>query len=267
MANIPSNAAYLNDLEISDDAPITTDLWAKSAGSINYLLDRAALGVTQITSSQNYTTQEGMFRLHFVGCGAGPGGGGGARTPGGANVSGGGGGGGGAPIFEGILDVLENTIYSVTIPAGGAGGAGAVANGSGFDGSPGADTSFGSILNIQGGLAGFAGTVPAGGAASPTRAGTHNGGAGSGTTGGDKYTLSQSFGAQGAAGGSGLLRNGGGGGGSIGNGGVGATTDGGAGIAGSSYGGGGGGGGGGNTASPGGAGGNGFQGVLFIYAI
>lgn len=82
MANIPGNASYMNDLEISSDAPVTEDLWTKTGANINYLLDRAQLGVTEFTSNDSYTTPEGIERVYIVGCGGGGGGGGGGFSGG-----------------------------------------------------------------------------------------------------------------------------------------------------------------------------------------
>ncbi len=50
MANIPSSGQYLNDTEISGDAPLTEALFEKTGGSINYLLDQNTARVSDIST-------------------------------------------------------------------------------------------------------------------------------------------------------------------------------------------------------------------------
>lgn len=240
--NLPSNASYMNDLEISADAPETEDLWSKVGSNVNYLLDRAALGVTTFTSSGSFTTLEGQFRVYLILVGGGAGGSNGVT-----NTSGGAGGSGGA-IWDGIIDVAESTIYSITVGSGG----GPFSNG--------VASSFGAIASAPGGLAQ---TLAAGSTAIDTfwakgggRAATPGGG------GAYFFTAQDGKGANGA----GSAAAGGGGGGSYGAGGNGATSAGiGVPVAGSSAGANTGGGGGGSV--NGGTAGSGGSGIVKVYSL
>ncbi len=120
MANIVSNASYMNDLEISSDAPNSEDLFTKMGANINYLLDLAAAGITTITTTQMYTIPEGVDRLHIIACGGG-GAGGHGGTGGVSNYGAGGGGGGSGAVFEGMINVVSGEDLTVTIPAASSG--------------------------------------------------------------------------------------------------------------------------------------------------
>ena len=239
----------MNDLEISSDAIETEDLWSKVGANINALLDESAAGTTDITASGSFTTPEGKTLIFIEGVGGGGGGAGG-------NVAFGSAGGNAGRIYKGYLPVAGNTLYSVTIGAGGAGG------GAGAVGGTGANTTFGSLLTISGGFRGNAagvapgityiqggmsggvgGVAPATSAGSPDKVaqGNGEGGPGVGTSGG----------------------GGGGGYGSVGGGGAGGTS----GVAGGAASGansGSGGGGGGNLTTTGGAGTGGFMRIILV---
>jgi len=153
MADIVSNAAKMNDLEISADAPITEDLFEKIGANINYLLDLAALGVTTYLVNGSYTVAEGQNRILVKMCGGGGGGGaGGANGP-----AGGGAGGAGGSVLETMLNVTPLDVHAVTIGIGGVGAGANGGTGTGGTGSAGTDTTFGIIATAKGGAPGTGG--------------------------------------------------------------------------------------------------------------
>ena len=291
MADIISNADKMNDLEIGDDSPITADLMTKFGANVNYLLDRAALGVTTFSASGNYNTLENQSRVYLEQVGGGGGGAGGGGGGGVGGASGGGGSGGGAScIFKGVVLVSGNTVYAITIGAGGAGGAGGGAGANGANGSNGGDTLFGSLVKSIGGYggtlgAGAFGVISAGGSYAHIGRGLSGarGISASGQTGGTSVASQLAFGGvddgSGGHGGTGPALTIGGGGGSGGGGfsgvsGAGGTggaagngTGGAAGGAGGNGGGGGGGAGNIGGGVVGAAGGAGGDGLLLAYLI
>lgn len=275
MANIPSNAAYMNDLEISADAPITEDLFDKIGANINYLLDLAALGMTSFTANGTYITGENVERIHLLMCGGGGGGGGGGLGGLTTNQSGAGGGAGGT-IFEGMIDVTDNTSYPIGVGNGGAGAATWNLNG-----AAGGGTTFGSLVymvggpgGIKGNFSGVASPLVTGGAGGVAYHGTQNGGTGQnanttisrGAGGGDYLTVGYSGPANGGNGGDPNVTGGlgGGGGGSVGAGGIGGST---LTPASGTLGGGGGGSAGGSGAFGSGIAGNGGDGIVKVYLL
>jgi hypothetical protein len=96
-----------------------------------------------ITSSGTYTPTSGTTEFLVEGCAGGGGGAGAVGAPSSASVGGGGGAGGCGSTWV----TTPAGSYSVTIGAAGAGGAGA-------NGANGGDTTFGSVLLLQGGAGG-----------------------------------------------------------------------------------------------------------------
>jgi hypothetical protein len=225
------------------------------------------------TSNGTWTCPAGVTSVLIIGYGAGGGGGGGGGTFGGGGALYGGGGGAGALQNSIYAIVVPGTMYSVNIGSGGAGGS------SHADGSPGGNTTFGSLAvfsGSSGGLAGSNGGNPGlcfkkGASANIT--GTAftpaSGGNGGGGANGNVGNMNVIGGFSAGTGGSVISSAGGGGGGGSGpsatgsNGGNGSATTGNNGSSASSNtGSGGGGAGGGPTA--GGIGGNGGSGKLWI---
>jgi len=76
------------------------------------------------TSSGTWTCPAGVKRVTLIGCGGGGGGGGGYEITNGTNVwASGGSGGGGAMLRQVEVSVIPNSGYTITIGAGGTGGA------------------------------------------------------------------------------------------------------------------------------------------------
>lgn len=176
------------------------------------------------TSSQNFTTPEGLTQLDVFVVGGG-GGGGGYR------YGGGGGGAGGVRWIQGQA-VTPSTIYAVTVGGGGTGGS--TANTAAGNGQNGSNSAFGVLITATGGGGGLRGDQTAGSGA--------NGGSGGGGGGDNGNSGSRPGGAgilgQGNDGGAGTSSNNGatsragGGGGAGGTGGIGVAGAGGSGGAG-----------------------------------
>lgn len=248
------------------DANVTL---AKLASDAKNLSNKAAF-----TVSGSWTCPTGVTQVVVELMGGGGGGGGGRN---GGTAAGGGGGAGSTPATR-VITVVPATIYTITIGAGGVGGA---VNSSGADGGT---SSFGSLAFMQGGFGGHGSPGSnVGGAGGEPRAGEGMGGGGGGGSaggtpgtgaGGGYWPLA--LGATGGAtvggngGGTGVGANGGAGGASTGGGGGGggllnggAAGDGsnpGAAAAANS----GGGGGGGGTNAAGGAGGSGLLNLYWV---
>ena len=206
-------------------------------------------GITQFTSSGNWTCPAGVTTAFFSGCAAGSGGGGGGGGVSSGFGSGGGGGGAGQPLVRTPYTVVPGTVYAVAIGAGGAGGIAAGGGGAGGSGGAGGNTTV-SVLGITlagaaGGGGGSNGTSNVAGGA-PGATGFPRGGYGC-----DSNSGSPAMGGTGASGPFG-------GGGGAGRGGQGGGI---AAVAAYGYGAGGGGGGGVYTNTSGGVGGNGTAGM------
>jgi len=62
MANLPSSAQYMNDLEVAQDKPVTEAVMSKVGSNINYLLDQDTANTTSIGTLQAaYNQQEVTF--------------------------------------------------------------------------------------------------------------------------------------------------------------------------------------------------------------
>jgi hypothetical protein len=258
------------------------------------------LNCVTCTASGPWTVPAGVFTILLAGCGGGGGGGGGRSGVDASNYGGAGGGGGGGAPFVGPVacNVTPGAVLSITVGAAGSGG---TANATGTAGGDSYITGMNDISKVifpgaaGGHCAAALGQTALGGSTFPS--GTfvnltaYAGGEGGyytitghDGTAGTKYvtvfgaSITGGLGMSGAA--SGLDGNGGGGGGGSifglgGNGGLGDTNLGTASnTAGSvpsstAWGAGGGGGGGGGEASNvvGQAGGNGIQGIVFLYYI
>lgn len=99
----------------------------------------------EFLSSGNWTCPKGVSKAYLWASGGGGAGGG----SGGADS---GGGGGGAPIIWVAVDVVPDTVYAVTIGAGGTGNAS-------NSGSQGSSTTFGSLATFPGGYGGLTATT------------------------------------------------------------------------------------------------------------
>jgi hypothetical protein len=97
-----------------------------------------------ITATGSWVCPAGVTKVLLIGCGGGAGGGGGAPAQ---NESGGGAGGGGSILGSQWITVSPNTSYTVTVGAGGTGGA------SNQKGNNGSNTTFGSLATFNGGIA------------------------------------------------------------------------------------------------------------------
>lgn len=141
MANIPRNRDYINDIEVSNDAPVTESLLNKIGANINDYLDHAWQSQT-FTSNGTFNVPEGVTAVVVVGAGGGGGGGGGSLTHGGC-------GGAGAPVGVVMVPVTPLGSVSVTIGSAGAGGA------AGVNGTSGGTSSFGTLAYFYGGFGGM----------------------------------------------------------------------------------------------------------------
>lgn len=131
--------------------------WALLASSA-----RPIISATSFLADGTWTAPSGVFFALLIGWGGGGSGGGGASgQPGpGVNFNCGGGGGGGAHRVVRTVPVVPGNQYAVAIGAGG------LAVGSGSDGSPGGDTTFGGSLGVfLGALGGMKGNGNLGNAA------------------------------------------------------------------------------------------------------
>jgi len=197
-------------------------------------------GIQIFTSSGIFTAPAGVTKVYISGCGAG--GGGGEGSAAGAATGSGGGGASGKCVVNYPYTVVPTTAYTVTLNAGGNGGA----SDGGDTGNPGVvgGTSVFDALTLAGGLFGTGG-----GAVSVQGIG------------GGINTNVLGMSSPGANGVSNTV-GGNGGGGLFGVGGVGATNS--AGTAGAVYGGGGGGGSGSGGGANGYAGGAGAKGIIIV---
>ena len=204
-------------LYFKNDAGSETDLTAAGGGGTNPV-------IREYTANDTWTkpTASNFWGALVVCIGAGGGGGSGRRGPTGVIRSGGGAGGGGAFVQRFMrAATLTSPTYSITIGAGGNGGAAQTTdNTSGNAGTNGGQTSFGSLVIADKGNAGqgggsSSGTAGAGGQASlctPARGPYAIGGTQGGTGSTNGSTTQAGFeaitngtgGPQGGSGGSGL---------------------------------------------------------------
>lgn len=138
MADIASARQKVNDIEVSNDAPTTEDLFLKLGANINDYLDKSWKKV-EFTSSGSWTCPSNVTMVGLIGCGGGGGGSGSNGAMGGS----------GAPLGIKLVTVVPATVYSVTIGGGGSGGS------SGGHGNNGGDTSFDSLATFKGGRGGI----------------------------------------------------------------------------------------------------------------
>lgn len=123
MADVPNNAIKIQTEEVSSDSPATSSTMYKVGGAINYLIDVGLNTQTfDVPGSYSWTSPPVITRVHVQMIGGGGGGckGGVSGSPPAAAPGGGGGGGGG--IFQGFVTVVPNTVYTINVGAGGAGG-------------------------------------------------------------------------------------------------------------------------------------------------
>lgn len=148
MADLPNTPlTKINDIEVTNDAPVTEDLLRKIGIDINALIDRQGVTYEEFFANGTFVVPANVNHVWVLGCG---GGGGGATTS--SSPYGGAGGGGAVPTLLHTL-VTPSASIAVTIGAGGAGGtAFSVTNG-----SPGSNTTFGTLLTFGGARGGVHG--------------------------------------------------------------------------------------------------------------
>lgn len=276
MADLSPFADRLNDVEINNNAPVTSTLMRRLGQNINFLLDLLNItdgsntpsggGFTEYTTAgaHSFVVDPGLNRIYYVLVGGGGGGGkGGGAT--------GGNGGGGGGYLDGYSVFTVGETININIGTGGLGSTGGPVSA----GSNGGDSTLSSIahnLTAIGGRggAGSGATRATGGWLGTWIANPSNGEVISGTNSGGINTLSAGSGAiintmgantkynNGGQRGSSSTQSGGGGGASYGPGGTGGAGPSGA-PSNGSYGGGGGG------SSAGSNGGNGGTGVCRIF--
>lgn len=146
MADLAPQRIPINDIEISNDAPVTAATNVKIGGAINDYLAKTS-NYVEFLANGNWTAPDAngdgnpfLLVLH----GSGGGGGGGS-----SDATSAGGGGGGAPILLIPVLVTPGIVYPITIGAGGAGGV------SPNSGSNGGNTTFGSLATFYGGAGGL----------------------------------------------------------------------------------------------------------------
>ena len=141
MADIASARQKVNDIEVSNDAPVTEDLLVKIGANINDYLDKGFRS-QEFTSNGSWTCPTNVTKALLIGSGGGGGGTGSNYCAGGC----------GAPLGVKLVTVVPATVYGVTIGAGGSGG---VAGG-GDHGLSGSATTFGGLATFLGGRGGIA---------------------------------------------------------------------------------------------------------------
>lgn len=154
MADLPYNYVKLNDIEVSQDAPVTESLLNKIGGAANLAIDKQIQ--SQIfTSNGNFTVPTGVTKLLVVGIGGGGGGGGSGSGKLGwlgldtddniaafeQPIQWGGYGRGGEAAPLGVYDVTVTPAQVIAVTVGAAGSGGTTTT----DGSAGGSSTFGSI--------------------------------------------------------------------------------------------------------------------------
>ena len=182
-------------------AQVTFDAKGRATAAANVAISPTGIGAAKISQTDVYTAAgsttwnkpAGAKIIQVIALGAGGGGAGGCRR-GAAGTTNGASGGGGGSYASIIFDAaLAGSSETVIVGAGGAGGAAQVGgtNSNGNIGSPGGDSSFGTIVKAYGGGAGGNGGATSGG-----------GGGGGGSSQAGQSGTSAIFGAGGEAGGS-----------------------------------------------------------------
>ena len=171
MADLASQRIKINDIEISNDAPITAATNVKIGGAINDYLDKDWRELI-ITANTSWTSVSEFVHVTIVGGGGG--GGSGASVGILGTAAGAGSGGSGGQIFDGWVTTVIGNNYAAVVGAGGAGGAGVGNSQNGNSGSNGSNsTMFG--ITAEGGLGGNPGLYTPGLTAGASVGGTYSG--------------------------------------------------------------------------------------------
>lgn len=160
----------------------TGDICTSTGGVSKCLSSLAPHGSSKFTSNGTWKAPTGVTAVYVTALGGGGGGGGNTTWNGACADSGGGGGGAGAFAFKNLVSVTPETVYSVEVGAGGAGGpvTGTVysdtAGAGGSGGYSGLYTSLGNIFYVSFGKGGKGvnGACNAAGGAGGTGAGSGN---------------------------------------------------------------------------------------------
>lgn len=129
MADISSNLAKMNDLEIAFDASLSEQLMNKIGANINGLIDISG-NVNFFTAGDTLDIPEGITEVFTLGCGGGGGGAGGFNGAGGATLFSSQGG-SSALLYLNVFSVTELETLTIAIGSGGAGGAAATVGSAG----------------------------------------------------------------------------------------------------------------------------------------
>lgn len=171
MADLASQRIKINDIEISNDAPITAATNVKIGGAINDYLDKDWNELI-ITANTSWTSVSEQVHVIMVGGGGGGASGGSVGILGVA--AGGGSGGSGGQVFETMVTTVVGNNYAAVIGSGGAGGAGV---GNATNGNPGSNGSSTTMFGFtaEGGLGGNPGLYTPGLTAGTSVGGTYSG--------------------------------------------------------------------------------------------